>query len=36
MKGNEDCLHKIVSIGDPGVGKTSIIQRFATEAFNER
>ena len=30
---NNEC--KIVFVGDSGVGKTSIIQRFVTSEFNE-
>lgn len=32
---NSDYLFKIVMIGDPGVGKSSILLRFADEMYNE-
>lgn len=31
-----DCLFKIVVVGDCGIGKTSLVQRFKSGTFTER
>ena len=35
-KGRTDAIYKVIVIGDPAVGKTSLLTNFATNQFEEK
>ncbi len=36
FKGKTDAIYKVIVIGDPAVGKTSLLSKFATNQFEEK
>ena len=36
FKGRTESIYKVIVIGDPAVGKTSLLTKFATNQFEER
>ena len=36
FKGKTDAIYKVIVIGDPGVGKTELLTKFATNQFEEK
>ena len=36
FKGRTDAIYKVIVIGDPAVGKTSLLSKFATNQFEEK
>ena len=36
FKGRTESIYKVIVIGDPAVGKTSLLTKFATEKFEEK
>jgi len=36
FKGRTEAIYKVIVIGDPAVGKTSLLTKFATEKFEEK
>ena len=36
FKGRTEAIYKVIVIGDPAVGKTSLLSKFATNKFEEK
>ncbi|GAH77267.1 unnamed protein product [marine sediment metagenome] len=36
FKGRTEAIYKVIVIGDPAVGKTSLLTKFATNQFEEK
>ena len=36
FKGKTDAIYKVIVIGDPAVGKTSLLSKYATNQFEEK